>query len=318
MLIIGSKYRQIPQIPDLHVCSSVITPASRVKNLGVIMDDNSTMETHINNIMRAAFFKIHEISYYWRFLTPICAKTLIHADITSKLDYCNGLLYGLPSQQLNRLQSILNTAARLVTMTRKYDHITPILRDLDWLPVNFRLKFKLLLQVNKTLRGLAPPYLSSKLSLRPNKGLRSDNQLLLDVPKSTLQLKYYGDRAFSVAGPTLWNALPKEIRLCKSVDSFNSNLKTHFFKKAFAWLVEEVVLHGMQSNYWLCLWILLVYFSRLIAIILRYCLFTFVPFILVYIFLMIYCQESDYFMHDPIVYTCFYVKRWRTVRFGAI
>ena len=136
--------RQILQIPDLHVGTSVITPASHVKNLGVIMDDNFTMEPHINNKMRAAFFKIREISYYRRFLTTSCAKTLIHAYITPKLDYCNGLLYGLPAQQLNRLQSILNTAARLVTMTRKYDHITPILRDLHWLPVNFRVQFKLL------------------------------------------------------------------------------------------------------------------------------------------------------------------------------
>ena len=139
MLIIGSNYRQIPQIPDLHVGSSVITPASHVKNLRVIMDSNFTMEPHINNTMRAAFFfKIREISYNRRFLAPSCAKTLIHDYIASKLDYCNGLLYGLPSQQLNRLQSISNTAARLVTMTRKFDHITPILRDLHWLPVNFR------------------------------------------------------------------------------------------------------------------------------------------------------------------------------------
>ena len=124
-------------------------------------------------------------------------------------------------------------------MTRKYDHITPILRDLHWFPVNFRVQIKLLLQVYKALHGLASSYLSSKLSLKPNKGLRSDNQLLLDVPKSTLQLKYYGDRAFSVAGTTLWNALPNEIRLSKSVDSFKSNLKTHFFKKAFAWFLNK-------------------------------------------------------------------------------
>ena len=136
MLMIGSKYRQIPQIPDLHAGSSVITPASHLKNVGVIMDSNFTMELHINNIMRAAFFKIREISYYRRFLTPSCAKIWNHAYFTSNLDYCNGLLYGLPSQQLNRLQSILNTAARLVTMTRKFDHITPILRDLHWLHVN--------------------------------------------------------------------------------------------------------------------------------------------------------------------------------------
>ena len=178
------------------------------------------MEQHINDIMRPAFFKIREISYYRRFLTSSCVKTLIHAYITSKLDYCNGLLYGLPSQQLNRRQSILNTAVRLVTMTWTYDHITPIIRDLHWLPVKFRVQFKLLLQVYKTLDGLATSYLSSKISLIPKKGLRSDNQLLLEVPKSTLQLKYYGDRALCVSGPTLWNALPKEIQMCKSVDSF--------------------------------------------------------------------------------------------------
>ena len=189
MLIIGSKYRQIPHIPDLHVSSSVISPASHMKHLGVIMVSNFTMEPNINNTMRATFFKIREISYYRRFLTPSCAKTLIHAYITSKLDYCNGLLYALPSQQLNRLQNILNTEARLVTMERKFDHITPILRDLHWLPVNSRVQFKLSLQAYKTLHGLAPSYLSSKLSLRPSKGPILDNQLLLDVPKSTLQLK---------------------------------------------------------------------------------------------------------------------------------
>ena len=205
------------------------------------MDSNFAMEPHINNIMRAASFKIREMSYYRRFLTPSCAKTLIHAYITPKLDYCNGLLYGLPTQPLNRLQSILNTAARLVTMTRKLDHITTILRDLHWLPVisvcnlNFFYKsIKLSMALHHHL--ICP---SSKLSLWLNKGLRSDNQLLLDVPKSTLQLKYYGDRGFSVVGPTLWNALPKEIRLCKSVDSFKSNIKTYFFKKTFAWLLNK-------------------------------------------------------------------------------
>ena len=154
MLIIGSKYRQIPHIPDLHVGSSVITPASHVKNLGVIMDSNFTMEPHINNTMRAALFKIHEISYYRRFFTPCCANILIHAYITPKLEYCNGLLYGLPSQQLNRLQSILDNAARLVTITRKFDHITPILRDLHWLPVNFRVQFKLFNKSTKLYMAL--------------------------------------------------------------------------------------------------------------------------------------------------------------------
>ena len=102
------------------------------------MDSSFTMEPHINNIMREALFTIRAISYYGMFLTHTCAKILIHAYITYKLDYCNGFLYGLLSQLLNRLQSILNIAARLVSMTRKFNHITPIIRNLYWLPVNFR------------------------------------------------------------------------------------------------------------------------------------------------------------------------------------
>ena len=166
-------------------------------------------------------------------MTPSAAKTLIHAYITSRLDYCNGLLYRLPTNLVAKLQSILNTAARLVTITRKYEHITPVMINLHWLPIQYRIQFKLLLLIYKSLLGLAPSYLSDKLSLRPNKGLPSDIQLLLNVPVSTLRLKFYGDRAFSVAGPTLWNALPKNIRLCATLAAFKTNLKTYLFKKAY-------------------------------------------------------------------------------------
>ena len=84
MLFIGSKYHQIPQISDLHIGSGV-SSASHVKNLGVIVGSNFTMEPHIKNIMRAAFFKIREISYYRRFSTPSCAKTLMHVYISSTI-----------------------------------------------------------------------------------------------------------------------------------------------------------------------------------------------------------------------------------------
>ena len=105
--------------------------------------------------------------------------------------------------------------------------------NLHWLPIQYRIQFKLLLLIYKSLHGLAPSYLTDKLSLRPNKGLRSDNQLLLNVPVSTLRLKFYGDRAFSVAGPTLWNALPKNILLCATLAAFKTSLKTYLFKKTY-------------------------------------------------------------------------------------
>ena len=151
--------------------------------------------------------------------------------MTSRLDYCNGLLYGLQKEKTDRLQSVLNTAARLVTLTRKYDSITPVLKELHWLPVRFRTQYKVLLQVFKALNGMAPQYLSDKLVRKENIGLRSDNRNLLKFQKS--RLKSYGDRAFSIAGPFLWNNLPDKLRLCSSLDTFKRLLKTHLFAIAY-------------------------------------------------------------------------------------
>ena len=186
--------------------------------------------------------QIGRISYYRNFLTPSAAETLIHAYITSRQDYCNGLLHGLPTNRVAKLQSILNTAARLVTKTRKYEHITPVMINLHWLPIQHRIQLKLLLLIYKSLHGLGPSYLTDKLSLRPNKGLRSDKQLLLNVPVSNFRLKFYAEQAFSVAGPTLWNALPKHIRLSATLAAFKTSLKTYIFKKAYkVWLCTLLI-----------------------------------------------------------------------------
>ena len=95
------------------------------------------MEPHITKIMQIAFLKIRQISYYRKFLTPSAAETLIHAYIAPRLDYCNGLLHGLPTNLVAKLRSNLNTAARLVTKTRKYEHITPVMINLHWLPIQY-------------------------------------------------------------------------------------------------------------------------------------------------------------------------------------
>ena len=186
MLVIGSKYRAIQKLPDLNVGSTVITPVEHVRNLGVIMDTKFTMEPRINMTMQIVFMKIRNFFYYRTFFTPSAAKTLIHAYISSRLDYCNGLLHGLPTNLVAKLQNILNTAARLVTKPRKHEHITPVMINLHWLPIQYRIQFKALLLIYKSLHGLTLIYFTEELSLRPKKRLRSDNQLLLNVPVSIL------------------------------------------------------------------------------------------------------------------------------------
>ena len=232
MMVISSKFSPINETLPVKVGDVSILAATKIRNLGVTMDNHLLMTAHISNVVKTAFLKIREISYYRRFLTSSATKTLIHAYVTSRLDYCNGLLYGLPKESINRLQSVLNTAARLVTLTRKYDSITPVLVELHWLPVEFRIQFKIILQVFKSLNGMAPKYLTEKSQLKKNRGLRSDNKNLLKIP--TARLKSYGDRAFSVAGPSLWNDLPDHLRLVSNPDTFKRDLKTYLFKKAYA------------------------------------------------------------------------------------
>ena len=161
----------------------------------------------------------------------LSAECLIHTFITSRLDCCNSLLAGLPGTTLGKLQSIQNAAARLLTGTRKYDHITPVLRELHWLPITSRIQYKVTLLVYKTLHGPAPQYLQDLIQYRSARpGLRSAG-ILLNVPMT--RSVTYGDRAFCSIGPTWWNSLPSELKTSPSVDSFKRNLKTHLFKLAY-------------------------------------------------------------------------------------
>ena len=153
----------------------------------------------------------------------------MHAFVTSRIDSCNALKFGLPNFLIQRLQYVLNSAARVIARSRKFDHITPLLIELHWLPVEQRMHviFKILLFTFKVINALAPSYLSELLeAFVPMRMLRSSSQLLLLEPK--FNLKTYGSHVFSVCAPRLWNSLPLEIRKRDSIDTFKRKLKTPF------------------------------------------------------------------------------------------
>ena len=131
----------------------------------------------------------------------------------------------------SRLQHIQNTAARVVTLSRKSCHITPILKELHWLPVSQRIVFKLMLIVHKSFNNIAPIYISELLKVyTPSRNLRSSNMSLLKEPTSK---RTWGDRSFSVAAPRLWNHLPTKLKSCHSKTRFKSLLKTHLMSQFF-------------------------------------------------------------------------------------
>ena len=226
-LLILSRYRA----PPLTVGTDLICPSKFVKNLGVFFD--TTMEFHkqVNSVTSSCFQQLKDLSRIRRFVTEDAAKTMVHAFISSRLDYRNSLLYRLPDYLLEKLQYVQNSAARLVTYTPISNHISPVRKDLHWLPVKSRIEFKILLLTYKTLHGLAPTYLRELLKEKPVTGLRSDKLNLL-LPPKTKQITY-GDRSFSKAAADLWNALPLYLRQAPNLDSFKKGLKTYLFKLAF-------------------------------------------------------------------------------------
>jgi hypothetical protein len=186
------------------------------------------MTSHISTICRTAYMHLHNISHIRRYITIDATKALGHAFVTSRLDYGNALLIGLPRDQINKLQRIQNMAARVITFTPCRDHITPVLKDLHWLPVKCRIEYKILLRVYRCLNGMTPLYLANLLKRQSPGRTRSSEQHLLDIPRT--KLASFGDRSFRVMGPRLWNALPIVIKCCGTLSAFRKALKTHIFK----------------------------------------------------------------------------------------
>ena len=205
--------------------------------------------SHISAISKSCF---HNIRYLRRIrntidLTTACtiATSLIH----SKVDYCNSLLLNLPATQTNRLQLVLNSAARAVTKTHEFHHIAPILKSLHWLKINERIRYKVLSLTYKSLQTDKPCYLRSLLSFTPNRSTRSSSFVILNRPSNSSRLKIT-NRSFYHSAPALWNTLPPDLRqlsyhhpssqpICNSPVSalssslFLKKLKTHLFHFSF-------------------------------------------------------------------------------------
>ena len=226
--VFSSRYRPKPSLHSVSVCDKTVECSPTVKNIGVLFDDSLSLVPHVTAACKSAFYHLRNIYKIRRFLTPETTESIVHAFVASRIDYCNSLLYGLPKCVLKKLQYVQNSAARLIYLSKKFDHVTPLLISLHWLPIEQRINFKILLITYKALNGKAPKYISDLLSpYSPGRNLRSANQKLLC--KASYNLKTYGARSFSCAAPLLWNSIPYDLVTPVLLILLNGNLKLGSF-----------------------------------------------------------------------------------------
>src|SRR5258706_8097103 len=208
-----------------------VSPVRSVRDLGIHLDAGLSMAVHVFKTVSGCFAALRQIRSIRRSVTKPVLLSLVASLVLTKLDYGIATLAGLPTRQLNRLQSVLNAAARLVSSARKFDHITPLLHDLHWLRIPERITFKLSVLVYRCQHGLAPSYLADELhrvaDVESQRRLRSASTTSLIVP-STHHVTI-GDRAFPTAAARAWNSLPPvvvAIATCIKVTVQNGNVRT--------------------------------------------------------------------------------------------
>lgn len=228
-LLVGTTQQRAKVTADsLSFSGNVIHPSTSVRNLGVIFDPELSLTNHISAVCKSSYYAIRQLRQVRSSLDHNSAVLLANSLVSTKLDYCNSLYYGLPQTSLRRLQLVQNTLARaVVPFVKRSDHISPVLHRLHWLPINQRIHYKICSLTYKTLQDRSPSYLFELLTPHvPSRSLRSSNQHLLSTP---LLRSSAGRRSFSFAAPTLWNSLPLDVRLSTSLSSFRSRLKTFLY-----------------------------------------------------------------------------------------
>ena len=227
-IIIGQKAIRESLAPNFPVplLQNNISPSVEVKNLGVILDSDNSFDNHVAKICQACYY-LHDLRQIRKFLSDEIAIPLANAMVSSCLDYCNSLLYGVSKSNIAKLQRVQNALCRIIFRVDKMSHVTPFLKKLHWLPIQHRILFKYNLLVFKAINLSQPPYLSA---LMRSSSLTHGNRLSVS---STRTKKHIGRRGFAVAAPAEWNKLPQTVRSEQTIDCFRSQLKTHLFRLAY-------------------------------------------------------------------------------------
>ena len=230
LIIFGSSSR-LKSVEHLsfHTNNAFINPSTSVRNLGVTFDNKMTMSAHVSQLCKSVNFHLRNIGKIRPYIDESTCHAVVRSLVLSRLDYCNSLLTVATKSNVNRLQKLQNKAAKLIFKKKRRDHVSPLLKELHWLPVSERVIFKTGLLTFKSLMHTSPKYISSRLQRYvPARALRSSSSNLLFIPRTNTRA---GSGAFSCAAATVWNSLPSDVRHATSMGRFKRILKSHLFHR---------------------------------------------------------------------------------------
>jgi hypothetical protein len=218
-------------VTSLQVSNAAIKPSSTIKSLGVTLDTKLSFDEHVTNVCRLCYGHIRALRHIRASLPDDVARTVACSIIGSRLDYCNSLLAGTSKSNLIKLQRVQNTLARVTVRQGKLDRITPVLKELHWLPIDKRIEFKLA-TLSYNIRSTGQPFYLRELvsDYQPVRTLRSSSKHLLTANVAVTALASRGFRHSAVA---TWNSLPVSIRGSSNIDVFKRSIKTHLFNTAY-------------------------------------------------------------------------------------
>ena len=160
-VLIGSPHKreELSDFFPLDLLGSPLSPHHSAKNLGFTFDSDLNLSSHIAAVSKACFLQIRDLCRIRRYLNKKALILLGNALVSSKIDYCNSLFSSLTDKNLRRLQSIQNTLCRVICRLPRRASTSKFIKSLHWLPVSFRIKFKICVQVYKTLDNGQPLYI---------------------------------------------------------------------------------------------------------------------------------------------------------------
>ena len=217
----------------MYVGTVCIPVSCCVRSLGITIDDTLSFSRHVNDVVKSSSFHLRALRHIRRWISEDTAKSIATAAVAGRLDYCNSVLYGSSAANIQRLQRVQNSLARVVTRARRSEHITPVLAKLHWLPIQYRIQFKLAMITFKAVTTRTPYYLSELVRpYEPSRQLRSRGKNLLQQDRVKLA---FSGRAFRHSAPAVWNNLPQTVisDISISLHTFKSRLKAELYSRAF-------------------------------------------------------------------------------------